>query len=139
MATSSTVAAAPALTARLQMQLLSVKVYGPNIQGRYGYVPRFMLREVGGQVGATIERIDVFNPETNSWNAAGPSCWGTALHVGANGSLDTFFTDEGADWLGYCAPGNEGTSPKPTLRILVMFASDNGARGTIDVTYVSPP
>jgi len=135
---TSTTITPPGPTAKLQMESLSIKVYGPNAQGRYGYVPRFMLREVGGQLGATIEYINIFDPQTNSWNATGPTCWGTPLHVAANGVLDTFFTDQGADWLSYCAPGTEGTSPKPTLRIVITFASDNGASGTLDVSYVWP-
>ncbi|HET7698640.1 MAG TPA: hypothetical protein VFK57_23190 [Vicinamibacterales bacterium] len=96
---------------------------------RFGYEVRFLLREAGGTSGATIQRVVVYGPAGSDETA--PSCWGDKLRVPAGGELDTFYTDTGAAWLGYCAPGSGGSTAFPALRVVITFSDDQGIVGTV--------
>ena len=97
----------------------------------YGYRVRFLLRETGGASGAVIERVVVYGPSGSNETDAG--CWRGSLRVPANGALDTFYTDAGADWLLYCAPGADGDVATPSLYVVVAFKDDNGVGGSVGV------
>jgi hypothetical protein len=79
---------------------------------RFGYAVRFLLREVKGASGATIQRIVIYSPLGS--DEASAVCWRDTLRLPPGGTLDTFSTDDGARWLGYCGPGSGGdTAPDP--------------------------
>jgi hypothetical protein len=93
--------------------------------------PRFRLRETGGKSGATIRQVDVVDR-----NGGGASTGGNCLQgmrVPPGGTVDTFYTDEGWDWLSYCAP-----SVNDPVRVVVQFADDEGRTATVDATIVQP-
>ena len=117
-------------SAVLVIEKLSIRVFGPNRQGGFGYVPRFLLRETGKISGATIQNILVQGPYGG--DNAGPGCWGESLRVPPGGTLDTFYTDEGLKWLGYCAPASEGSTATPQLRMVVSFTDDEQRAGSIE-------
>ena len=58
--------------------------------------------------------------------ASASSCWPTRSCASA-GLLDTFDTDAGWDWLGYCAPW-----VKDPVALTVVFADDGGRVGRLD-------
>ena len=101
----------------------------------FGYGVRFLLRETGGRSGATITRIVVYGPSGS--DETGPGCWQTPLRVPPLGTLDTFHTDEGANWLLYCGPGSGGTTASPSLYVIVTFADDVGSSGSIGFPIAS--
>ena len=102
---------------------------------RFGYAVLFLLRETGGKSGATITRIVVYTLEGS--DETGPGCWRTELRVPPLGSLDTFYTDEGTNWLSYCEPGSGGTMAAPSLYVIVTFTDDFGVSGSIGFTIAS--
>jgi hypothetical protein len=51
--------------------------------------------------------------------------------VPALGTLDTFYTDEGARSLLYCGPGSHGNIASPALYVIVTFRDDDGVTGRI--------
>ena len=97
--------------------------------GSFGYGVRFLLRETSGQSGATIDRIDVYGPSGADGTDVG--CWKQSLRLDASGTLDTFHSDAGAEWLSYCAPGSGGSTASPSLHVAVSFRDDNGVPGLI--------
>src|SRR4029077_2628133 len=102
-------AVAPTTNASLVIERLSIRVY-PQTQGdKFGYEPRFELREASGNSGATIQNVAIVAPNGGSDNT-GPSCWQDKLRVAPGAVLDTFYTDAGARWLSYCAPWSGGQS-----------------------------
>jgi hypothetical protein len=123
----------PSTSASLVIERLSIKVY-PQTQGeKFGYEPRFQLREANGVSGATIQNVAVVAPNGGSDNT-GPSCWRDTLRVPPKGVLDTFYSDAGARWLSYCAPGSGGSSETPTLQVIVTFSDDDGHIGSVQST-----
>ena len=96
---------------------------------RFGYAVRFLLRETDGRSGATIERIVVTGPSGS--DEAGPGCWRDSLRVPPKGELDTFYTDTGARWLGYCGPGSGGQTASPLLDVVVTYRDDNGVVASV--------
>ena len=120
---------APATSAALLIEQLSIRVH-PQTQGQFGYEPRFLLREASGNSGATIQNIAVVAPNGNTDNA-GPLCWRETIRVPPEEVLDTFFTDAGANYLSYCAPGSGGHSATPDLLVVVTFIDDEGHSGAV--------
>jgi hypothetical protein len=100
-----------------------------NEGSRFGYAARFLLRETGGMSGATIDRVVVYGPSGS--DETGVGCWRDTLRVPAKGELDTFYTDAGANWLGYCGPGSGGYDATPSLYVVVTFRDDSGVVGSI--------
>ena len=119
---------APQPTASLAIEHTSLVVQ-PCPQGcgtnAFLYWPRFQLRETSGKSGATIQTFLVGGDRT------GPDCWGPALRVPAGGTLDTFYSDEGWKWLGYCGVWGSGKSAVATVHVSVTFADDNGVAATV--------
>ncbi len=101
----------------------------------FGYDVRFQLRETSGGSGATIKNVFVGDSRGGGDNT-GPSCWGVALRVPPGGMLDTFYTDAGRDWLGYCAVGF--SLPTEEARVFVDFVDDDGRSGIAGVTVLAP-
>ena len=132
--TSSNTAPIPEVTNRVSASLTAVDafavVHPESRESRWGYGVGFLLRETSGKSGARIDRIVVHGPSGS--DATGPGCWLDTLRVPPLGSLDTFYTDEGARWLGYCGPGSGGTTASPSLLVTVTFTDDFGVSGSID-------
>ena len=98
--------------------------------GMFDYEPRFRLREVQGVSGATIQNVFV-GDAPGSGDNTGPGCWRDPLRVPPGGSLDTFYTDAGWKWLGYCGPFSGGKSETPKLLVVVSFSDDHGVAGEV--------
>ena len=98
---------------------------------RFGYGVRLLLREVKGASGATIERIVIHSPSGSDEASVG--CWRDTLRLPPGGTLDTFYIDDGARWLGYCGPGSGGDTATPTLYAVVSFIDDFGVAGSVSV------
>ena len=96
---------------------------------RFAYEVRFRLREISGKSGATVTGVVVYGPSGS--DETNPACWRDSLRVPALGSLDTFYTDDGAHWLGYCGPGSGGNVASPSLHVIVTFTDDYGVTGSI--------
>jgi hypothetical protein len=47
------------------------------------------------------------------------------------GTLDIFYTDEGANWLLYCGPGIAARTATPSLYVIVTFRDDFGVSGSM--------
>jgi len=121
----------PTTTAALLIEQLSVRVHPPTQGDKFfGYEPRFQLREASGYSGATIQNIALVAPNGGSDNT-GPGCWRETLRVPPGEVIDTFFSDTGASWLGYCAPWSGGNSEKPDLLVVVTFIDDEGHVGSV--------
>jgi len=101
----------------------------------FGFAVRFLLRETGGKSGATITRVAVYGPDGSDGTDQG--CWRAALRVPPLGSLDTFYTDEGANWLLYCGPGIAAKTAAPSLYVIVTFTDDFGVSGSIGFAIAS--
>lgn len=101
----------------------------------FGYDVRFQLRETSGNSGATIKNVLVGDLRGGGDNT-GPSCWVVPLRVPPGGVLDTFFTDAGRDWLGYCGVG--AGFPTQEARVVVDFADDDGRIGFVEVIAKAP-
>jgi hypothetical protein len=97
---------------------------------KFQYWPRFQLRETSGRSGATIQNLFVGDPVRGGGDNTGPGCWGSALRVPPGGTLDTFYSDEGWDWLGYCGVYGSGTSAVGALAVVVTFTDDDGVAGS---------
>jgi len=80
---------------------------GGQGQDSYVYEVRFRLREQGGRIGAT------------------------ELRVPPGGMLDTFYTDAGAEWLGYCWVGIDALPGVSSLGLEVFFKDDAGVQGSV--------
>jgi hypothetical protein len=122
----------PQPTASLAIEQTSL-IVRPSAQGsgqRFEYEPRFQLRETSGKSGATIQNIFLENMNGGGSNT-GPGCWEAVLRVPPGGTLDTFYSDEGWNWLGYCGVWEGGQSAAVTLRVVVSFTDDNGVAGTV--------
>ena len=102
---------------------------------RFGYAIRFLLRETSGASGATIEDIVIYGPSGS--DLTGQGCWRDQLRLPAGGALDTFYTDAGAQWLGYRGPGSGGTTASPMLEAEITFRDDRGVGGSIRVPVTS--
>ena len=124
---------APQPTASVAIEHTSLIVH-PCPQGcgtdLFLYEPRFQLRETSGRSGATIQNFFVGDVKGGGDNT-GPSCWGLALRVPPGGTLDTFYSDEGWNWLGYCGVWGSGKSAAGTVRVAVTFTDDDGAAATV--------
>ena len=119
---------APQPTASLAIEQTSL-IVRPDPHG-YQYEPRFQLRETSGHSGATIQNIFLENANGGGSNT-GPGCWETVLRVPPGGTLDTFYSDEGWNWLGYCGVWEGGQTAAVTLQVVVSFTDDNGVAGTV--------
>ena len=97
----------------------------------FEYEPRFQLRETGGKSGATIQNV-FLGAVNGGGDNTGPVCWRDVLRVPPGGTLDTFYTDEGYKWLGYCGVWSNGSSETPTLQLIVTFTDDDGVTGRAD-------
>jgi len=119
--------------ASLSIERLSILVgVGAGVPG-FWYEPRFELRETGGTSGATLQNIFVRHPDGGGDNT-GPGCWRDVIRVPPGGMLDTFLTDEGSAWLGYCAPVSGGSTETPQLAVVVTFTDDAGRSGRVEAT-----
>src|SRR5262245_32309222 len=123
----------PQPTASLVIEHTSLIVHpcpqncGPDL---FLYEPRFQLRETSGKSGATIQNFFVGDAKGGGDNT-GPGCWQIVLRVPPGGTLDTFYSDEGWNWLGYCGVWGGGKSAAATVDIVVTFTDDNGVAGTV--------
>ena len=115
--------APPAVSASLAIEDASV-IVRRNHRGSWSET-RFLLRETGGSSGAEILEVTM-RDRSGEANSEGSSCWRDKLRVPPGGVLDTFYTDAGWDWLGYCAPG----VPTP-VEVIVRFADDDGRLGRV--------
>jgi hypothetical protein len=97
---------------------------------KFLYEPRFQLRETSGKSGATIQNLFVADPVLGGGDNTGPGCWRIALRVPPGGTLDTFYSDEGWNWLGYCGVWGGGTSATGAVSVVVTFTDDDGVSGT---------
>ena len=126
----SPVVSAPQTKASLVIEKPSLLVY-PQQQGdRFGYEGRFRLTETSGKSGATIQNVFLGNLDGGGDNT-GPICWRDTLRVPPGGTLDTFYTDDGSKWLGYCGVWSGGSTQTPTLRLAVTFTDDDGRTSTV--------
>ena len=109
------------------------------IPGQFWVAVRFLLKETGGNSGATIQSIFVRNGRTGSGEQISGLCT-EGLRIPAGGVLDVFYTDEGYRWLSYCAPANVALIGSPILefpvRVSVVFLDDEGRMGRVDATAV---
>src|SRR5262249_15685478 len=125
--------ATPAETtaAQLVIEQQSMKVVYPAVNGYFQYELRFLLRETTGKSGATIENLLVGDGRGGGDNT-GPACWRETLRVPPGGTLDTFYTEAGWKWLGYCGIfPNFRTENPPMLYVVVTFKDDDGRTGSI--------
>jgi hypothetical protein len=120
----------PTTAASLVIERISVLVYPQQLGDPFGYEPRFQLRETSGNSGATIQNIFVGDLMGGGDNTDA-GCWRATLRVPPGGTLDTFYTDDGFKWLGYCAPSSDGRTQSPELRLVVSFTDDEGRTGTV--------
>jgi hypothetical protein len=119
---------APPAAATLAIEQLSLL---PLRDSRSGYDVRFQLRETGGISGATL--VDVLVGDlSGGGDYSGPDCWGEALRVPPGGTLDTFYSDDGRNWLGYCAVG--AWHQQESVRVVVRFEDDDGRPGSVAAT-----
>jgi len=100
----------------------------------YGFGTRFLLRETSGKSGATILSVVVSSP--NGSDETGPGCWLETLRVPPGATLDIFYTDEGARWLVYCAPGTGERTAVSQVGLIVSFADDEGRRGSVQAVAI---
>ena len=121
---------APATAASVVIEDAWATVRLPTVVDRhYGFGAGFLLRETGGESGATIVSVVVRGP--NGSDETGPGCWRDALRVPPGGTLDTFHTEAGTRWLSYCAPGTGGPAIVSELGLTVHFIDDEGRRGDV--------
>ena len=114
-------AADPDVNASLAIEHAAVIV---RSAGSTSYLePHFLLRETGGRSGATVHEVWLYRRGGDS-GASASSCWRDTLRAPPAGLLDTFDTDAGWDWLGYCAPW-----VKDPVALTVVFADDGGRVG----------
>jgi hypothetical protein len=114
--------------------------------GNYGYWVGFLLRETSDRSGATIVRVVVYGPSGSdeydygteifslpSGSVGRNACYDASdkMRVPAHGELDTFYTEAGAKWLSYCAPGTGGKIAEPILHVIVAFRDDSGVVGSV--------
>jgi len=95
-----------------------------------------------GRIGATPKSIGVFNSnlrpgEHTSAAYEGESCWITELRIPPGGTLDTFYTDAGAQWLGYCWVGIDALPGLSNLGLEVIFKDDFGVEGLATSTITA--
>ena len=92
---------------------------------------RFLLRETSGVSGATVREVVV----PGGGDPSDPACWGRELRVPPGGTLDTFYTDDGVRWLGYCGPwGITAAQPRDPITVIVRFYDDEGRLGSVEAT-----
>ena len=102
--------------------------HGPN--ALWGEV-RFLLRETSGVSSAAVREVVV----PGGGDPANAACWGPKQRVPAGGTLDTFYTDDGVRWLGYCGPwGITPAEPRQPITVIVTFDDDQGRRGSVEAT-----
>jgi len=121
------VMATPMASLAIEQTSLIVRPCSPSCgTDRFLYEPRFQLRETSGKSGATIQYFGI-----NGGDSTGPACWLTALRVAPGGTLDTFYSDEGWNWLGYCGVWGAGKTAAGTVHVIVGFTDDNGIAGAV--------
>jgi hypothetical protein len=123
---------APQPAASLAIEQTSL-IVRPNPQGDafgepFPYEPRFQLRETSGKSGATIQGFLVDGDNT------GPGCWRTVLRVPPGGILDTFYSDEGWNWLGYCGVWGGGKSAAGTVHVVVALPMTTVSQARLPLT-----
>ena len=99
----------------------------------YVYEVRFSVAETGGRSGATIKEVKVINPAAAGGTFAqltSESCWRDELWVAPGGTLDTFYTDEGSRWLGYCYVGIDAPPAISMLQLQIFFVDDHRNHGS---------
>ena len=98
---------------------------------KFDYLVRFALAETGGKSGATIQNIETAIEDRFN---TGPECWRDTLRVPPGGTLDTFDTDAGEKWLGYCAPDAASRTEASRVSLVVTFTDDDGRSSTVQAT-----
>ena len=109
-----------------------VLVRASPVPDRFDVEVRFLLRETGGNSGAAIEAIDLY--DIRGVETLGGDCT-KGLRVPPGSVVDTFYSDEGYKSLGYCAPamGRINTpTPAHPINVTVTFLDDDGRRGWAD-------
>ena len=93
---------------------------------------RFLLRETGGVSAASVQTV-LIGDERGAGDMTAVGCWGVELRVPPGGTLDTFYTNAGRDWLSYCAPSYDASVDTRTLKapvtLNVTFLDDEGRTG----------
>jgi hypothetical protein len=114
---------------RVEAHRFSTTSYVPLL----GYEVRFLLRELEGKSGATIQTVSLPGEERYR------TCWRAPLRVPPGGTLDVFYTDAGLEWLGDCAPYASGfTGPVDDLELVVTFKDDDGRAGIVRAVATVP-
>lgn len=98
---------------------------------KFSYPVRFVLAETEGKSGATIQNIETAIEDRFN---TGPACWLDTLRVPPGGRLDTFDTDAGEQWLGYCAPAAASRTEATRVSLVVTFTDDEGRTSTVQAT-----
>jgi hypothetical protein len=98
---------------------------------KFEYLVRFALAETGGKSGATIQNIETAIEDRFN---TGSGCWRDTLRVPPGGTLDTFDTDAGDRWLGYCAPDAASRTEANRVSLVVTFTDDDGRSSTVQAT-----
>ena len=125
--------AAPTSSAVLSISRFTATAAPTTNNGSYKfeYVIRFALAETGGKSGATIQNIETAIEDRFN---TGPGCWRDTLRVPPGGTLDTFDTDAGEKWLGYCAPDAASRTEASRVSLVVTFTDDDGRSSTVQAT-----
>ena len=95
----------------------------------YSAEVRFVLTEVSGLSGATIQAVTVSSSKES--DRTDEYCWRREIRVEAGGTLNVFY----AGWssLSYCAPYFDGpvSDSDPTLSVTVAFFDDSGVSDSV--------
>ena len=102
---------------------------GVPLRNSFLYLARFLIRETSGTSGATIKKVHI-GSVAGGGDGVTDDCWGGGLRVPPGGTLDTFFTEDGRYWLGYCEPGGASPTQVDTVWVTVTFHDDSGVIGT---------
>jgi hypothetical protein len=98
---------------------------------------RFLLRETGGNSGATVESF--FLGDKTGGGAWFDGFCGEGVRVPPGGVYDTLNTDEGYASWGYCAP-YWGVVSAPIkehpMFLTVNFVDDNGRAGSVSAQAI---
>ena len=122
----------PTTAAVLTIERASIQEYPPTSSfPEYGYGVRFLLRETGGKAGAQVESVRVGAGRDGTPQETG--CSGFMPFVPAGGTLDIYYTDEGAKSLSYCAPWISSKTPLESVRLVIGFQGSDNPKGSVEV------
>jgi hypothetical protein len=112
-------------------------------EGWFSLEVRFLLRETGGNSGATVEHFFLGGEGGGGAWFGGPGICGEGMRVPAGGVYDTLNTDEGFAWWGWCAPfwgvDKLGAPPREyPIFLTVYFEDDEGHKGSVSVEAIRP-